>query len=262
MHLDRGSQRALHRGAGYRTFEAGDRHRRRQALGAALGARSLGVAAVAARIARDCAQALGALGVAHVIDQGPGAVESGGAQEVGPPLHHVARRIAHRAADALDAGVHGLTLGAVGAHAGKWLVAGLLALKAPEGPRPFVEEGAHVGGQVLDHRQIGQRRDLQHAVVAYHLGHMGAAAPTRLAIDRHGAGAAHAHAASETVGQGGIEHALHVRHHIEHGLVVLAWHVVVDEAAAVFGASAAPDLDLQGGVAHVAAYMDCASSAR
>ena len=49
---------------------------------------------------------------------------------------------------------------------------------------PFFKKRLHVGGEILDHRQIFERTDFKFAV-AGNLGDMGAAGPARLAIDSH-----------------------------------------------------------------------------
>ncbi len=69
------------------------------------------------------------------------------------------------------------------------------------GGHPFVEKRVHVGGQILDHRQVSQGRNGEN-VVLDHLLDVGAAGPTRHAVDHHGAGAAHADAAGIAVGTG------------------------------------------------------------
>jgi len=118
----------------------------------------------------------------------------------------------------------------------------LRALELALGARPLVEELGHVGGQVLDHRQVGQRRDLELTGSFDHLGHVRAAGPARLAVDRHRAGTAHAHAAREAVAERGFQVALDVGDDVEHRLAALAGHVVGTEAALRL---AAPDLHLE-----------------
>ena len=57
-----------------------------------------------------------------------------------------------------------------------------------------------------------------------HLRDMRAAGPARAAVDGHGAGAAHADAAGEAVGQRRVEMALHPGDDVEHGLVLAPRH--------------------------------------
>ena len=117
---------------------------------------------VAAGVAGDCAQTLGLLDRANVVDERPGAVERGRAEEVGPPGDDVARRIAHarsrcircRRRRAARSGEAGSTRAK-----SSWRVA--VPLNRTSGTRPLVEEFAHVGDEVLDHRQVGERRDLE-----------------------------------------------------------------------------------------------------
>ena len=70
-HDDRSRQRRQRR----RALEAGDRRGRRELLRAALGAALVRVAGVAAGVARDRREPLGARAVARIVDERPGAIE-------------------------------------------------------------------------------------------------------------------------------------------------------------------------------------------
>ncbi len=106
------------------------------------------MAAMAAGIARDRAQALRARVVAHVVYERPCAIQRRRAQIVAAPLHDVARRIAHTAADALDASLQCLRLLAGRLYCSKIIAPRARAFILPFGARPLVEELAHVGGEV------------------------------------------------------------------------------------------------------------------
>ena len=114
--------------------------------------------------------------------------------------------------------------------------------EAALGLDPLVEEHGHVAGEVLDDRQVAQRSDLETAVLG-DLAHVAAAGPARLAVDRHGAGAAHADAAGEAVGERWVEAALDPGHHVEHGLALAVGHGIANEAPAA--GVAAPDRDVE-----------------
>ena len=85
-------------------------------------------------------------------------------------------------------------------------------------PLPLVEEGLHVGGQILDDGQILERPNLEPTVLDY-TRDVRAAGPARPSVHGHGAGAAHAHAAGKAVRQRRVEMTLNERHDVEHGLV-------------------------------------------
>ena len=105
---------------------------------------------------------------------------------------------------------------------------------------PLAEELAHVGGEILDHRHVLERRDGELAALG-DLGDVGAAGPARAAVHGHGAGAAHADAAGEAVGQGRVEMPLHISDDVEHRLTLARRHGIIDIAAV---AAAAPQRDL------------------
>src|ERR1051326_546740 len=86
-------------------LEPRDRSRRRQMLRAPLGAAHVGVAAMAARVARDRTQPLELGRVALVVHQRPGAVQCRGTQVAGIPGNDIAGAVAHPAANALDGSV-------------------------------------------------------------------------------------------------------------------------------------------------------------
>ena len=93
----------------------------------------------------------------------------------------------------------GVARGRIGAHPGRWIVAaGRATHEASLCVAPFVEKALHVDDQVLDDRHVGQRRELQPPVGA-HARDVGAASPTRHAVDRHGARSAHSDTACVAV---------------------------------------------------------------
>ena len=162
--------------------------------------------------------------IAHVVDQRPGAVERGRAQIVLVPAHRIAGRIAHGAIDALDGGVGGDARRGCPARSARSASARvLLGANAPLAFCHFSKNGGHVAGEVLDDRQVGERADLDAAVLD-HLRDVRAAGPARAAVDRHGAAAAHADPAGEAVGERRVGVALHPGHHVEHGLVLAQRH--------------------------------------
>ena len=108
----------------------------------------------------------------------------------------------------------------------------VLPVKRPRARRPLVEELAHVGDQILDHRQVAQAARFRPCCHRPPCRHMGAAGPARHAVDRHRAGTADTDAAGKTIGQRRIAFALHVSDHIEHGLAFLPRHFEFLEAAA------------------------------
>ena len=77
------------------------------ALRAVLLAALVRVAGVAAAGGGDRRQPLRVAGVAHVVDERPGAVERGRAEIVRVPAHRVAGGVADAAIDALDGGIGG-----------------------------------------------------------------------------------------------------------------------------------------------------------
>ena len=92
--------------------------------------------------------------VALVLDQGPGAVERRRAQVLRIPRHHVARGVAHGAADALDAGIRLHARRRVRPHFREVVLARGVAAEFAFGARPLVEKLAHVGHQVANDRQV------------------------------------------------------------------------------------------------------------
>ena len=120
------------------------------------------------------------------------------------------------------------------------VVPGLARREHALGLLPLLEEGGHVAGEVLDDGQVGERPDLEPAVL-HHLRDVRAAGPARAAVDRHGAAAAHADAAGEAVGERGVGVALHPGDDVEHGLVLAQRHRVGPIAAVGL---AAPERDL------------------
>ena len=139
---------------GREALQSCDRGRRHQLLGAPLGARALRVAGVTTGIARHRAQAFPLLRIAHVIDQRPRAIERGGPEEIRAPGDDIARGIAYAAADAFDAGVGGTPLFRRRLDTGKVVMTRFRAFELTPGPRPLVEEIAHVRREILDHREV------------------------------------------------------------------------------------------------------------
>src|SRR5262249_55628465 len=92
------------------SLEPGNRIGRRDRLGAEIRAAHVSVAGDAAAVARHRLEPLIIPRIAHVVHQGPGAVECGRAEIALVPGHHLAGRVAYAAADAFDAGVGGLPL--------------------------------------------------------------------------------------------------------------------------------------------------------
>src|SRR5262245_2237805 len=82
-------------------LEAGDGGGGVERLGAMLLAALVAVAGVAAAVSRYGRKAGGVAGIAHIVDEGPGAVERRRAQIVLVPAHRVAGGVAHPAVDAL-----------------------------------------------------------------------------------------------------------------------------------------------------------------
>src|SRR5262245_12437733 len=123
----------------------------------------------------------------------------------------------------------------------KILIPGAVTLELALGTRPLVEELAHIGDQIADHRQILQWPYLQ-PPVAHDPVDMGPARPARYAVHRHRARAAHADPAGEAVGERRIEGALDVGDDVEYGLARVAGDVEFLEAAV---GGAFPDPDFQ-----------------
>jgi hypothetical protein len=89
---------------------------------------------------------------------------------------------------------------------------------------PSVEERVHVRSQILDHRQVAQRRNLYRASLE-DLADMRPARPAGNAVHHHGARAAHAHAAGEAIGQRRIGILLDPRDDVQHRLVLMRGHI-------------------------------------
>jgi hypothetical protein len=197
---------------------------------------------VTAGIAGDGSKAFGLLHVAHVVHQRPRPIERGGPQEIGAPGHDVARRVADAASDALDARLNCAPLPGGRLDTREIIAPRRFALELSLGTRPLVEEIAHVGREVLDHGEVGQRRDLE-GIAGDDLGNVRATGPARHAVDGHRAGAAHADAARVAITEGWLEVALNVHDHVEHGLALLAPDVVSRELALLF-APPNPDFEV------------------
>src|SRR3989441_13251719 len=179
---------------------------------------------MAAGVAGDRAQALERPPVTLVLDQRPGAVERRRAEVVRIPGDDVAGAVAHAAANAFDPRIHLLSVRRIRGYASEVVAPCLSTSKAAFCSRPLVEELAHVGDQIADHRQVAQRADHQLAF-AGNLVYMSPAGPARHAVHAHRARAAHADAAGEAVGERGMERGLDVSPHVEHRLAGVARHL-------------------------------------
>jgi hypothetical protein len=181
-----------------------------------------------------------AVAIAHVVEECPSAVQGRRAEIVGVPADHIAGGVAYAAADALDAGIGRLALGARRLDPGE--LGGALGRWHEAAPRllPALEEWSHVDHEVADDREVTQRC-YPDAAILRHPRRLRAARPARGGVDLHGAGAAHADTAGEAVGKGRIEPTLHVGDDVEHGLLGPCRHAIGDEAAV---RAAAPDQGL------------------
>src|SRR5712672_388093 len=198
------------------------------------------MAGLAAGIARHRRQPRIISGVAHVVEQRPGAVERGRPEVFLVPGHHVAGRIADPAADAFDPRVGGAALRRLRGHHREILPRPRARLEITVRFLPFVEEPRHLDRQILDHGEIAQWLEPQRAIGARNFGYARAAGPARPAVHHHGAGSAHADPAGEAVGERGILVALDLGDDVEHGLIEAARHIEGLERA---GVGAAPDVD-------------------
>ena len=205
-------------------FKPGDRIGRRDRARAELGAVHVGVAGVAAGAAGHRVEARVVAGVAHVVDQRPGAVERGRAEIVLVPGHHVAGGMADAAADAFDAGVGGLPLRRRWRHHMEVAPAPRPARNAPCASRHLSKKPVISTARSLTTVKLRSGSSRKRAVVADRLADPRAAGPARAAVHHHGAGAAHADPAGEAVRQGRVLLALDLGHHVEHGLVRAARH--------------------------------------
>ena len=178
------------------------------------------MAVVAAAVGSHRSQARGIAGIAHVVDEGPRAVECGWTHVGIVPAHGIAGGVAHAAVDALDGLAGRAAFRTFRTDDGQCIGARLRRHEAAMRPLPLLEERRHVGGEILDDGEIGKRPDLELAA-AGHLGDVRAAGPAWHAVDGHGAGAAHADAAGETVGERRIGVALDPGDDVENGLARL-----------------------------------------
>src|SRR5439155_1463840 len=206
------------------SLEARDRRSGSKANRAARGAAHVRVAGMAAGIAGDRAQALDRRPVALILDQGPGAVERRRAEIIRIPGDDVAGAVAHAAADAFDPRIHLPSVCGIGGYASEVVAPSFSTPEAAFCTRPLVEEPAHVGDQIADHRQVAQRTDHQF-IFPRDFVYVGPAGPARHAIHAHRARATHADAAGEAVGERRIEVALDVGDDVEHGLAGVTRHL-------------------------------------
>ncbi len=180
---------------------------------------------MAATVRRDGLQACDVAAIAFVIHQRPGAIERRRTEIAGIPAHGIAAGMANTAIDAFDACIGRHTRRRVRPNLRDRVVPRFCRRKDTLGVLPLLEEGLHVGGQILDHRQVLERANFEPAT-AGDLGHMGPAGPARPAVHGHGAGAAHADPACEAIRQCRVDVALHERDHVEHGLTFPPRHGV------------------------------------
>ena len=103
------------------------------------------------------------LPIARVIEQGPGPLQGGGAQEIRRCVHRIAGSIANSAIDTFNAGIGLCTGGAFGIHAGNIIVPAARWVMHGLGINPAVKERIHIHGQIFDDRQIAQGPDMDFA---------------------------------------------------------------------------------------------------
>src|SRR5947199_9419045 len=103
--------------------------------------------------------------VALVVDERPRSVQRRGPEIIFVPAHDVASRIADAAIDAFDRGVGGEAARAVGPNGLDRVLPVLRWRERTLGPRPLLEERPHVGGEVIDDRQVLERADRKAADV-------------------------------------------------------------------------------------------------
>src|SRR5262245_3483244 len=176
------------------------------------------MAGVATAVGRHRLQASEVAAVALVVHQRPGTIERRRPEIIRAPAHGIAGGVTDAAIDAFDAGVGGAARRAVGLDPLDVVVARLRRREDAVRLLPLLEEGPHVGHQILDDGEILQWPDLEPAALG-HLGHVGAAGPARTPVHGHGTGAAHADPAREAIGERRVEVALNEGHHVEHGLI-------------------------------------------
>src|SRR5690242_17201071 len=92
------SNLALQRGLRCRPLQAGNGSRGRNLLGTALAAAHMRMTGVAAGVASNRPQSLAIGDVAHIVHQGPGAVQRRGTEVIRIPGNDVARAVADAAA--------------------------------------------------------------------------------------------------------------------------------------------------------------------
>src|SRR5262245_62581655 len=108
------------------------------------------VAGVAAAAGGGGMETLGIASIADVVHERPRAIERRRPEIVGIPAHGIAGGIAYPAIDAFDGGIGGDARRAVRPDAFDLVAARLRRHERALRPLPLVEEGTHVGGQILD----------------------------------------------------------------------------------------------------------------
>src|SRR5262249_50146976 len=105
--------------------------------------------------------------VADVVHERPRAIERRRPEIVGIPAHGIAGGIAYPAIDAFDGGIGGDARPAVRPDAFDLVAARLRPHERAPRPLPLVEEGTHVGGQILDDGEILGRSNPEPTVLNY-----------------------------------------------------------------------------------------------
>src|SRR5919108_6511707 len=100
---------------------------------------------------------LSVAGIAHVVNETPGAIERGGAEKILVPTDRVTGGIANSAVNTFDGSVRRHPRRTPGADRRDRIVAALRRHKTAVRSLPLLEEGRHVDGKVLNHRQVGER---------------------------------------------------------------------------------------------------------
>ena len=131
------------------------------------------MASVTAAGAGDGLKAGDIAAVAFVVDQRPGPGERRRAQIVRVPAHRIAGRVAYAAIDAFDGSVGRFSRRRIWPDLRDRVMSRLGRRKGALRLLPFFKKRLHVGGEILDHRQIRKWTDFKLAT-ARDLGDMGA----------------------------------------------------------------------------------------
>ena len=139
---------------------------------------------MAACITGDRSEPLAFGAVARVVLKRPGAIERRGSEIAWVPPHHIARGVAHAAADAFDRGIDRAPLRRCWLDPREIVAPRRRRLELASGLCPLIEETAHVGDEIANDRQVRERRD-PHRVAPRHFRDMCTARPPGRSIDRH-----------------------------------------------------------------------------